>query len=195
MNHILFTQLKLRCLFICECHFVTIINQSSPKNRTWFFLENMRLEVFVTSHGSVIAWRQRIIGTLIIRRKLVQLNPVYLKFSIRAGINYDIKDWVFSAGMRDGGAPVYELFGKSDGIRRSGYTIISRTRHNYKFKSVTIHSYVTFLTFTRSETSALDKIITKETGVYTAARGSGDYQIFCRIPASTLIFYDKILKL
>ena len=73
--------------------------------------------------------------------------------------------------MRDGGAPVYELFGKSDRIRRSGYTLSAEPGIIYKFKTVTIHSYIPFLLSHEVKQSALDKIITKETGVYTAAPG------------------------
>ncbi len=100
-------------------------------------------------------------------------------FSIRAGINYDVKNWAFSAGIRDEGAPVYDLFGKSDGIRRSGYTLSAEPGIIHKFKSATIYTYVPFLLSHEVKQSALDKVITKETGVYTiSSGGSGDYQIF-----------------
>jgi len=100
-------------------------------------------------------------------------------FSIRAGITYDLKNWAFSAGIRDEGAPVYDLIGKSDGIRRSGYTLSGEPGIIYKFKSATVYTYVPFLLSHEVKQSALDKIITKQTGVYTSgAGGSGDYQIF-----------------
>lgn len=100
-------------------------------------------------------------------------------FSIRVGLNYDVKSWSLSAGIRDEGAPVYDLIGKSDGIRRSGYTLSAEPGVIYKFKSLSIYSYVPFLLSHEVKQSALDKIITKETGVYTSSPGgSGDYQIF-----------------
>jgi hypothetical protein len=89
-------------------------------------------------------------------------------FSIRAGLNYDLKNWAFSAGIRDEGAPVYDLFGKSDGIRRSGYTLSGEPGIIYKFKSATIYTYVPFLLSHEVKQSALDKIITQKTGVYTS---------------------------
>jgi len=92
-------------------------------------------------------------------------------FSIRAGINYDVKNWSFSAGIRDEGAPVYDLIGKSDGIRRSGYTLSAEPGIIYKFKSVSIYSYVPFLLSHEVKQSALDKIITTKTGVYTSSPG------------------------
>ena len=100
-------------------------------------------------------------------------------FSIRAGMNFNLKNWAFSAGIRDEGAPVYDLFGKSDGIRRSGYTLSAEPGIIYKFKKATIYAYVPFLLSHAVKQSALDKIITKQTGVYTSSSGgSGDYQIF-----------------
>jgi hypothetical protein len=100
-------------------------------------------------------------------------------FSMRAGINYDVKNWAFSAGIRDEGAPVYDLFGKSDGIRRSGYTLSAEPGIIYKFKSATFYSYVPFLLSHEVKQSALDKIISKKSGIYTSSPGgSGDYQIF-----------------
>ena len=100
-------------------------------------------------------------------------------FSIRAGITYDVKNWAFSAGIRDEGAPVYDLIGKSDGIRRGGYTLSAEPGIIYKFKSASIYAYVPFLLSHEVKQSALDKIITKETGIYTSSTGgSGDYQIF-----------------
>lgn len=100
-------------------------------------------------------------------------------FSIRTGINYDAKNWAFSAGLRDEGAPVYDLIGKSDGIRRSGYTLSAEPGIIYKFRSATIYAYVPFLLSHQVKQSALDKIISKQTGTYfSSAGGSGDYQIF-----------------
>lgn len=100
-------------------------------------------------------------------------------FSIRAGLNYDVKNWSFSAGIRDEGAPVYDLIGKSDGIRRSGYSLSAEPGIIFKFKSAAIYSYVPFLLSHAVKQSALDKIITEKTGIYTSSSGtSGDYQIF-----------------
>ena len=82
-------------------------------------------------------------------------------FSIRAGVTYDVKNWAFSAGIRDEGAPVYDLIGKSDGIRRSGYTLSAEPGIIHKFKSATIYAYVPFLLSHEVKQSALDKIISE----------------------------------
>ncbi len=100
-------------------------------------------------------------------------------FSMRAGMIFDFKNLAFSAGLRDEGAPVRDLFGKSDGIRRSGYTLSAEPGIIYKFKTASIYAYVPFLLSHEVKQSVLDKVITDKTGVYTSSPGgSGDYQIF-----------------
>ena len=100
-------------------------------------------------------------------------------YSIRAGLSYDLKRWAFSGGVRYEGAPVYDLIGKSHGIRRSGYTLSAEPGIIYKFKTASIYCYVPFLLSHEVKQSALDIKISKETGSYVSSPGgSGDYQIF-----------------
>lgn len=100
-------------------------------------------------------------------------------YSIRAGINYNLKNWGFSAGIRDEGAPIRDLFGESNGIRRAGYTLSAEPGILYKFRSATIYCYVPFLLSHEIKQNLLDKAIQAATGVYTLGPGgSGDYQIF-----------------
>jgi len=100
-------------------------------------------------------------------------------YSLRAGINYNLKDWVFSGGLRNEGVPIRDLFGESNGIRRAGYTLSAEPGIIYKLKRATIYCYVPFLLSHEIKQNLLDKAITKATGVYTlGAGGSGDYQIF-----------------
>ena len=100
-------------------------------------------------------------------------------YSLRAGINYNVKDWVFSAGLRDEGAPVRDLFGESNGIRRAGYTLSAEPGVIYKLKNATIYLYVPFLLSHEIKQNLLDKATQKATGVYTLSPGgSGNYQIF-----------------
>jgi hypothetical protein len=94
-------------------------------------------------------------------------------FSMRGGIDYNAKNWTFSAGLRDEGAPVHDLFGKSNGIRRNGYTLSAEPGIIYKFKTAAIYCYVPFLLSHEIKQSVLEKNMNKHlTG------GSGDYQIF-----------------
>lgn len=66
-------------------------------------------------------------------------------FSLRAGINYNLNDWAFSAGLRDEGAVVHDLFGESNGIRRAGYTLSAEPGIIYKLKKQL--SIVMFLSY------------------------------------------------
>ena len=100
-------------------------------------------------------------------------------YSIRAGINFNLKNWTFSAGLRDEGAPVRDLFGQSNGTRRAGYTLSAEPGITYKLKKATLYFYLPFLLSHEVKQNLLDKAIQKATGVYTlSAGGSGDYQIF-----------------
>jgi hypothetical protein len=98
---------------------------------------------------------------------------------MRAGINYNLKDWAFSAGLRDEGAPVHDLIGGSNGIRRGGYTLSAEPGVIYKFRNATVYLYVPFLLSHEIKQIDLDRAIQNATGVYTLSPGgSGDYQIF-----------------
>jgi hypothetical protein len=100
-------------------------------------------------------------------------------YSLRAGINYNLKDLVFSVGLRNEGVPIRDLFGESNGIRRAGYTLSAEPGIIYKFRNATIYCYVPLLLSHEIKQNLLDKAIQKATGVYTlGAGGSGDYQIF-----------------
>lgn len=94
-------------------------------------------------------------------------------FSMRFGLDYNLKDWTFSAGLRDEGAPVHDLIGKSNGIRRNGYTLSAEPGVIYKFKNAAIYCYVPFLISHEIKQSVLEKDINKQ---FTG--GSGNYQIF-----------------
>ncbi len=100
-------------------------------------------------------------------------------FSIRAGVNFNVENWAFSAGIRDEGAPVSDLFGESNGIRRAGYTLSAEPGIIYNFKKATIYLYVPFVLSHEIKQNSLDKAVQRRTGIYTVgAGGSGDYQIF-----------------
>ena len=100
-------------------------------------------------------------------------------FSLRAGITFNVKNWAFSAGLRDEGAPVRDLFGESNGIRRPGYTLSAEPGIIYKFINATIFCYVPFVVSHEVKQNVQDIKLANATGVSTiGAGGSGDYQIF-----------------
>ena len=94
-------------------------------------------------------------------------------YSMRFGLDYNTKNWTYSLGLRDEGVPVHDLFGKSNGIRRDGYTLSGEPGVTYKFKNAAIYFYVPFLVAHRIKQSVLEKA----QGVHSTG-GSGDYQIF-----------------
>ncbi len=100
-------------------------------------------------------------------------------FSMRAGVYYNIKNWAFSAGIRNEGSPVKDLIGGSNGTRRAGHNLSVEPGILYKMKKVSIYAYVPFIIDRSIKQNVPDKFKTKYTGVYTVSPGgSGDYQVF-----------------
>ena len=107
------------------------------------------------------------------------VNSVPDIYSMRIGANFNYNKWAFSAGLRDEGAPVNDLFGSSNGVRRAGYTLSVEPGILYKMKKVTLYAYIPFTVSHSIKQNMPDKIQSKITGVYTVgAGGSGDYQVF-----------------
>lgn len=100
-------------------------------------------------------------------------------YSIRAGVNFNLGDWAFSAGLRDEGIPVHDLVGGSNGTRRAGYNLSVEPGILYKLKKISLYTYVPFIVSRSIKQNVPDKIVTRLTGNYTlSAGGSGDYQVF-----------------
>lgn len=100
-------------------------------------------------------------------------------FSIRAGANFSVDKWSFSAGLRDEGIPVHDLVGGSNGTRRAGYNLSIEPGILYKMKKVSLYTYIPFIVSRKIKQNVPDKIVSQLTGVYTlSAGGSGDYQVF-----------------
>lgn len=101
------------------------------------------------------------------------------QFSIRAGAYYNIKNWAFSAGIRNEGSPVEDLIGGSEGVRRAGHNLSVEPGILYKMKRVSIYAYVPFIVDRKISQNLPDKFKTKYTGVYQVSPGgSGNYQVF-----------------
>jgi hypothetical protein len=101
------------------------------------------------------------------------------QFSIRAGAYFNLKNWSFSAGIRNEGSPVEDLFGGSEGIRRAGHNLSIEPGILYKMKKASIYAYVPFIIDRKISQNVPDKFKTKYTGTYTVSPGgSGNYQVF-----------------
>ena len=104
------------------------------------------------------------------------------QFSIRAGINFNVKRWMFSAGIRNEGSPVRDIIGGSGGVRRAGYNLSVEPGILYKMKRTTIYAFVPFIVDRKISQNVPDKFKTKYTGVYTVSPGgSGNYQLFAGV--------------
>ncbi|MDB5221955.1 MAG: hypothetical protein JWN83_622 [Chitinophagaceae bacterium] len=101
------------------------------------------------------------------------------QFSTRAGVNFSVKNWSFSAGLRNEGSPVKDLIGGSEGVRRAGHNLSAEPGIIYKMKKTSIYAYVPFIIDRKISQNLPDKFKTKYTGVYTVSPGgSGNYQVF-----------------
>lgn len=101
------------------------------------------------------------------------------QYSLRAGINFNVKDWALSLGLRNEGIPVNDLIGGSEGFRKPGYNVSVEPGIVYKIKKVTLYAYVPFIIAREIKQNVPEKFKTQYTGVYTASTGgSGDYQVF-----------------
>ena len=101
-------------------------------------------------------------------------------YSIRFGAYYNLnKHFSFSGGLRDEGAPVHDLFGKSNGARRPGHNMSVEPGIIYKLKKTSWYIYTPVTISRRINQSVPDKITADLTGVdMTAPGGSGNYQVF-----------------
>jgi hypothetical protein len=101
------------------------------------------------------------------------------QFSIRVGAYYNLKNWSFSAGIRNEGTPVEDIIGGSEGVRRAGHNLSVEPGILYKMKKVSIYAYIPFIIDRSIKQNLPDKFKTNYTGVYTVSPGgSGDYQVF-----------------
>lgn len=88
------------------------------------------------------------------------------QYMFRAGLNYEVKHFTFSGGIRKECLPVKDLIGGSNGFRRPGYIVSVEPGLTYKFKQVDLYAYVPFAVKRNRTQSVPDKIRTQVTGVY-----------------------------
>jgi hypothetical protein len=101
------------------------------------------------------------------------------QYSIRAGLNFIFKQFIFSAGLRDEGVPVYDLVGGSEGIRRPGNNLSIEPGITYVTKKISIYAFVPVFIQHIILQSVPDKEVSQITGAYTTSYGgSGNYMIF-----------------
>lgn len=110
-------------------------------------------------------------------------NNIFLsvsdQYSMRAGINYSLKNWGLSFGMRDEGVPVKDIIGGSEGVRRAGHNFSVEPGIIYKFRKASLYAYVPMMVSRETRQTLADRFKTKYTGTYTLTPGGfGDYIVF-----------------
>ena len=110
------------------------------------------------------------------------VNSVPDGYTARAGANYTANKFIFSAGLRMEGAPVHDLIGSSNGLRRAGYIVSVEPGVNYSIKNSVIFAYVPFQVAHMSKQIVPDQRISQATGVTDVSvqspGGFADYMIF-----------------
>jgi hypothetical protein len=96
----------------------------------------------------------------------------------RVGFDYMVKNFTFSAGVRDECLPVHDLVGGSDGFRRPGYIIDAEPGITYNFSKVSLYTFVPIALVRNRTQSVPDKITTALTGKFTQGDAAfADYVI------------------
>jgi hypothetical protein len=96
------------------------------------------------------------------------------QFSLRAGFNAFIGNWLFSAGMRTDGVPVHDAIGRSDGVRRAGHNVEVEPGVMYNFKKVSVYLYLPILVYHSVAVDVADQNL----GLSSVTGGSGDVMFF-----------------
>jgi hypothetical protein len=110
-------------------------------------------------------------------------NNIFLsvtdQYSMRIGINYNLKRWAFSLGIRNEGTPVEDIVGGSEGIRRAGRNLSFEPGVIFKMKRVTLYAYVPVLVRRETKQTLSDLFKTNYLHEYTISQGGfADYLVF-----------------
>lgn len=107
------------------------------------------------------------------------VNSVPDQYSIRAGIDFNFKRLLFSAGLRHEGTPVYDLIGGSNGYRRAGYNLSVEPGILYKMKKGSVYAYIPIIVSRNIKQTVPDKKESEITNEYVVKMGgSPNYLLF-----------------
>jgi len=112
-------------------------------------------------------------------RGLQYENSVPDVWALRLGMEYNLKNWGFSFGMRDEGVPVHDLLGESNGTRRPGYNLALEPGIIYNQSKFSIFFYLPVFIKHDIKLSVTDEQKSEITNLpVVSPGGSGDYLIF-----------------
>ncbi len=157
---------------VTELNTFYIFNRSFSVYGNFYYLINPRDE----SGTQFTAGRTP--TTIQIRSGSVELSVPDI-YSVRFGAYYNLNKLSFSAGLRDEGAPVHDLFGENNGARRAGHNLSVEPGIIYKLKRTSLYAYTPIIVSRKIKQSVPDKITSNLTGVYTVgAGGFGNFLVF-----------------
>jgi hypothetical protein len=111
-------------------------------------------------------------------KTLSTVTSVPDSYSWRVGGSAIVKKWIFSAGVRAEGVPVYDIIGKSDGIRRAGYNMSFEPGALFNLKKVSFYAYVPWYFKHEMYQVVPDKLASQYTGKYIATTGgTGNWMV------------------
>lgn len=100
------------------------------------------------------------------------------QYMLRGGVNYNAKNWMFSAGIRKECVPVHDLIGGSLGFRRPGYVVSIEPGVTYSFRKFSLYAYAPVAIERNRTQSMADRITTDLTGKYTQGDAAfADYAV------------------
>jgi hypothetical protein len=112
-------------------------------------------------------------------RALHYENSVPDIWALRAGMEYNLKNWGFSFGLRDEGVPVHDVLGASNGLRRPGYNLAIEPGIIYNQSRFSIFFYLPVFIKHDIKLSVTDEKKGEITNApVVSPGGSGDYLIF-----------------
>jgi hypothetical protein len=107
------------------------------------------------------------------------VNSVPDNYTMRAGANFTVDQFVGTAGLRYEGAPAHDLIGQDDGLRRVGHIFSVEPGLQYKMKKSVLYTFVTIPVERETIQTVPDERATQITGVYTITPGHfANYLVF-----------------
>jgi len=96
--------------------------------------------------NGVAAWPPGLLDantTALFHAATYDVNSVPDNYSLRAGANFLLGNFVATGGLRYEGAPAHDLIGLNDGLRRVGHIFSAEPGVQYKFKKSLLYAFVT----------------------------------------------------
>lgn len=100
-------------------------------------------------------------------------------YAARIGMNYELKRFSFSGGLRLEGVPVYDILGGSEGVRRPGHNLSVEPGILLKLKNMSFYAYVPVIIQRSIEMDVPSRKATEiDGGNHMKSGASGDYFVF-----------------